>query len=190
MKRPFKALGLRAIAWICSVGIVWFGLTASANADTEVGTSGQATLYRTDGSSELLGTATFVPVEDGLQVNVALSDVPPGYHGFHIHALGSCDDAGMAAGGHFNPLDARHGYLPEAGLDEAHAGDLGNILILSNGSGTLQITAPDLTVTDGDLAIADHAVILHAARDDFGQPTGNAGGRIACGIIERVNQSE
>lgn len=191
MKKLFTALGIRAIAWICSVGIVWLGLTAGAQADTEISTRGQANIYSTDAPSELLGTATFVPTENGLQVNASLSDVPPGYHGFHIHEFGSCDDGGTAAGGHFDPLDTQHGYLPEEGLDNAHAGDLGNILVLSNGSGTLQETIPDLSLAaDEELAIAGHAVILHANRDDFGQPTGNAGGRIACGVIELAGQAE
>lgn len=190
MKIVLTKRGYRLTAWICAVGLFLGILTSSMAAYAEAGTRGEAQIYSTASPSELLGVVTFVPVEDGLEVNATLSDVPPGYHGFHIHEFGSCEDGGAAAGGHFNPLETRHGYLPEDGLEAAHAGDLGNILIFSDGSGTLQETAPGLSLTDDELAIANHAVILHADRDDFGQPTGNAGGRIACGIIEVAGSGE
>ncbi len=190
MQNPFVRWNIWAIACICSISLLIFGWTSNAIADEEMASRGEVLIYSTEASPELLGNATFVPMDDELQVNVTLSDVPSGYHGFHIHEFGSCDDGGSAAGGHFNPLETQHGYLPKEGLNNAHAGDLGNILIFSDGSGTLQETLPDMPLAEGELAIAGHAVILHAERDDFGQPTGNAGGRLACGIIEVAGQTE
>lgn len=193
-RKRWTRLIQRAIAQVCLLGtllgLFWTGLTLRATADAEMTASAQARIYSTENPSELLGVATFVTADEGLQVNAELSDVPPGYHGFHIHEFGSCDDGGSAAGGHFNPLETQHGYLPDDGLDNAHAGDLGNIIIESNGTGTLQETIPPLPLMTGRLAIAQRAVIVHADRDDFGQPTGNAGGRIGCGIIELANESE
>ncbi|HEY9647891.1 MAG TPA: superoxide dismutase family protein, partial [Chroococcidiopsis sp.] len=107
-------------------------------------------------------------------------------HGFHIHENGSCDNAGNGAGGHFNPNNVKHGKLIVDGFDQAHAGDLGNILVAADGHGTLSQTVPGLTLSDGLYAIASRAVILHAQRDDFSQPVGNAGARIGCGTIDLV----
>ena len=92
--------------------------------------------------------------------------------------------AARRRGGHYNPTAVKHGYLPSEGLSDAHAGDLGNIFISASGSGTLTETIPGLSIAGEAPAIADLAVILHADRDDFGQPTGNAGGRVGCGLIE------
>ncbi|MEO1522432.1 MAG: superoxide dismutase family protein [Cyanobacteria bacterium J06633_2] len=147
-------------------------------------TNAAATIQSTDGSGIVLGEATFIETSDGLSVDLSLSDVPAGFHGFHVHEFASCENGGVAAGGHFNPLSVKHGYLVKDGYDAAHVGDLGNVVIYSNGTGNLSVTVHDLPLTDDERAIADHAVILHSDRDDFGQPTGNAGGRIGCGIIK------
>ena len=113
-----------------------------------------------------------------------LSDVTPaGKHGIHIHENGSCEEGGMAAGGHFNPLGVPHGFLPRDGYSKAHAGDLGNIDIDDEGKGSLEIFLIGLSLSEGNKNVAGLAVILHEKEDDFNQPTGNAGGRIACGKI-------
>ncbi|MGF1536215.1 MAG: superoxide dismutase family protein [Elainellaceae cyanobacterium] len=144
----------------------------------------QATVQSTTEPSEVLGEATFTETGDGLAVTVSLNGVSSGYHGFHIHENGSCDDGGQAAGGHYNPLEVKHGWLPSDGFDSAHAGDLGNIFISASGSGTLEETVSGVSLSGDEPSVTGHAVILHAERDDFGQPTGNAGGRLGCGIIE------
>ena len=145
-----------------------------------------AVIQGTEENSSLAGSARFQDTDDGLQIEAQIFGAPPGLHGIHIHENGSCDDKGNAAGGHFNPRGAKHGFLITDGLDGAHAGDLGNIEIDENGEGTLYLVAPGLTVSEGEQAVAGRAIIFHEKKDDFRQPTGNAGGRIGCGVIKKT----
>jgi superoxide dismutase, Cu-Zn family len=147
----------------------------------------QATLTDPSGTSSLGGQISISEAPDGVKVEATITGAPAGYHGFHIHQNASCADNGDAAGGHYNPDGVKHGYLPQDGFESAHAGDLGNILIYANGTGVYQQTIPGLTLTEGKYGVTNHAVIVHANRDDFGQPTGNAGGRIGCGILTLGN---
>jgi Cu-Zn family superoxide dismutase len=112
---------------------------------------------------------------------------PGGSHGLHIHETGDCSSADFkSAGGHFNPAG-----VPHAGPDDAerHSGDLGNIEVGEDGSGSVTLTSDIITLADGQLtSIGGLAVILHEGTDDLvSQPTGAAGGRIGCGIIEHVD---
>ena len=143
-----------------------------------------AVIKGTKEDSELLGSAQFKETDEGLQVEVSVFGATPGPHGIHVHEKGSCDDAGNAAGGHFNPDGVKHGFLPTDGFQGAHAGDLGNIEIDKNGEGTLYMVLPGLTVSGGKHNVAGKSVILHEKKDDFGQPTGNAGSRVGCGVIK------
>ena len=145
--------------------------------------TGQATLKGTAKESTITGTAIFTDTPEGLKIAVQVANVPPGQHGLHIHQFGSCDDAGNAAGGHYNPAGTPHGYLPTDGPTHAHAGDFGNLDVGPNGTGTLELVLPDLALTSGPYHVAGLTVILHEKPDDFGQPTGHAGSRIACGPI-------
>jgi Cu-Zn family superoxide dismutase len=157
------------------------GMTGGATAGAaEVG---KAELRATAEDSSGAGSATVTPSGDGLAIVVDVHDAPPGTHGLHIHEFGGCRDAGKAAGGHYNPDGVPHGHLPKDGLGAAHAGDLGNIEIDDNGTGRLEVTVPGLSLTGGKYNVAGRAIIVHEKADDFGQPTGNAGGRIACGPI-------
>lgn len=146
--------------------------------------SGLAEIKSTQEGSSLYGVVIFEEKEGGLQVVADISNAPPGKHGFHIHEKGACEDQGNAAGGHFNPDGAQHGLLMKDGTAMAHAGDLGNIEIDQDGSGLLDELIPNLTLKEGKYAVGGLAVILHEKEDDFGQPTGNAGGRIGCGVIQ------
>lgn len=143
-----------------------------------------AVIQSTDGNSPLVGSAHFEDTSDGLRVEVSIFGAPPGPHGFHIHENGSCEDKGGAAGGHFNPTKTKHGFLPKDGLQAAHGGDMGNMDVMESGEGTLLLVLPDVTIEGGKYNVAGRAVILHEKKDDFGQPTGNAGRRIGCGIIQ------
>lgn len=140
-------------------------------------------LKPTQEESFISGKVTFAELEEGLKIDAEVSGVSPGKHGFHIHEKGDCSDAGNAAGGHFNPDAVPHGDLMKDSFTHAHAGDLGNIEINANGDGKLAILIPGLTLKEGKYGVAGRAVILHEKEDNFGQPTGNAGGRIACGKI-------
>lgn len=140
-------------------------------------------IQATQPGSPVAGTLKLEEVKGGLKVNAEVKGVSPGKHGFHIHEVGACADGGKAAGGHFNPDQVSHGLLAKDGFVHAHAGDLGNIQVGADGTGKLQEILPGLTLSKGKYGIAGKAVILHEKEDDFGQPTGNAGGRIGCGVI-------
>lgn len=137
----------------------------------------------TKDGSLVRGTIRLEETAAGLKVNVEVQGVSPGKHGFHFHEAGACGDEGKAAGGHFNPEHAVHGLLLKDGFSGAHAGDLGNIEVGADGTGKLETTLPGLSLSAGEHNIAGKSVILHEKEDDFGQPTGNAGGRIGCGVI-------
>lgn len=168
--------------------ILCLGLIACTGQPTkpESGAVAQAMLSDPSGKTPLSGNVTFTATAKGLLIQATVNNAnnsSAGQHGFHIHENGSCDNAGNAAGGHFNPDNVKHGNLIVDGFTNAHAGDLGNFLLESNGAGSLSETLPGLTLTDGKYAIANRAIVLHAQKDDFSQPTGNAGGRIGCGVI-------
>jgi len=141
-----------------------------------------ATLSPTSGNTAN-GTVTFTQLRDGsVEVSVRLTGVPPGIHGFHVHDKGDCGDNGNAAGGHFNPMSSPHGAPSDA---SHHAGDFGNVEADASGNVTETRTLHGITVAPGTTSVVGHAVILHANPDDLKtQPTGNAGGRIACGVVQ------
>jgi Cu-Zn family superoxide dismutase len=132
--------------------------------------------------SKLKGKAVLTEVDGGVKVTINVEGVTPGDHGSHVHEKGDCSAAdGASAGGHFNPGGHDHG-LPE--VDHRHLGDLGNITVAKDGKGTHEITVAGANLTAGDPnSYTGRAIIIHAKKDDGGQPTGNAGGRIGCGVI-------
>ncbi len=129
------------------------------------------------------GDVLFEDTAGGLKVSAKVSGLAPGDHGFHIHQYGVCTDSGKAAGGHYNPEGAPHGLLTKDGVQHAHAGDLGNILIAADGTGNIESLIPGLTLLTGSHAVAGRSVIIHENKDDFSQPLGNAGSRVGCGEI-------
>jgi Cu-Zn family superoxide dismutase len=108
--------------------------------------------------------------------------ISPGDHGAHVHEKGDCSAPdGASAGGHFNPSGHQHG-LPA--VEQRHLGDLGNVTIGKDGKGTQDITVPGANLKPNDPnSYVGKAIIVHEKKDDGGQPTGNAGGRIGCGVI-------
>ncbi len=149
--------------------------------------TGAAVIKPTKEGSNLSGNVSLTDTPGGLKVSVDLKGVSPGKHGFHIHEIGACTEESKAAGGHYNPDGVPHGLLSKDGFSHAHAGDLGNIEINPDGSGKLEAVLPGLTLTGGKYNVAGRAFILHEKADEFSQPTGNAGGRIGCGVIEVSN---
>jgi len=162
--------------WVLGAIILVGGSSACAE-------SGNADLSATQFGSAVFGTATLTDTPKGLRVVVQVAHVPPGTHGLHIHQYGSCGNEGKAAGGHYNPSGVKHGFLPRDGFRGAHAGDLGNIEVGADGTGTLDLTLKDLRLGGGKYSVGGRAIILHEKVDDFSQPLGNAGGRIGCGPI-------
>lgn len=134
--------------------------------------------------NEVTGTVTFTTTDNGVRVVAHFENVSPGKHGFHIHEKGDCSAPdGTSAGGHFNPTD-----MPHAGRDaeQRHVGDLGNIMADDNGVAHADFVDSVISL-EGPNSIVGKAVILHAGEDDLTtQPTGAAGARVACGVIEMV----
>jgi len=139
-----------------------------------------AVLHPTEGS-QARGTVTFRSVDAGIEITADLDGLAPGSHGFHIHQLGDCSAAdATSAGGHFNPEGSAHGAPMDA---ERHVGDLGNVTADDAGSASYQRT-DDVIAFAGAHSVIGRAVIVHAGEDDLvSQPTGDAGARVACGVI-------
>jgi Cu-Zn family superoxide dismutase len=133
--------------------------------------------------SSLSGRATLSETAEGVKVELRIENAPPGEHGAHVHETGDCSAPdGSSAGGHFNPTSHPHA-LPTN--DPRHLGDLGNIAVGADGTGKIEIVAPGANLKDGDPhSFVGKAIIVHEKKDDGGQPTGNAGGRIGCGEIK------
>jgi Cu-Zn family superoxide dismutase len=121
--------------------------------------------------------------DGSVKVIVDIAKAPPGTHGLHVHEKGDCSDPeAKSAGGHFNPTSMPHGGPMDA---QHHAGDLGNIEIQANGKGRLEISTTMLTVKPGPNCVVGKAVIFHEKADDLkSQPTGDAGGRLGCGVVK------
>jgi len=142
-----------------------------------------AQLQPTKGN-KTFGEATFEQVGDKVRVVIFVQGLKPGQeHGLHIHEAGDCSSGdGMSAKGHFNPLGKPHGH---PGSMERHAGDLPALKANKEGRANVQITLDVITVTPGPTSVIGRGLIVHADPDDYKtQPTGNAGARIACGVIQ------
>ncbi len=129
------------------------------------------------------GVVRFTAVADGVRVVADLEGLTPNQkHGFHIHEYGDCTSAdGESAGGHYNPEKHPHG--DPAKDENRHAGDLGNVQADGSGKAHHDVTIRNVTLAGDRNPIVGRSVIVHAKPDDFGQPTGNAGPRIGCGVI-------
>ena len=166
---------LSAVFMVASVCAVLAGAANGAEINKAV-----AVLHPTQGNN-VTGTVYFNRTEKGIKVTADVMGLSPGKHGFHIHQFGDCTAPdGTSAGGHFNPENQ-----PHAGPDQAkrHVGDLGNIVADSSGNAHYARTDSHLKFEGRD-SIIGRAVIVHAGEDDLvSQPTGNAGARVACGVI-------
>ena len=133
------------------------------------------------------GTVTLTQTPAGVLLVAELKGVPAGEHGFHIHETGKCDAPDFkSAGGHYNPTDAKHGFMVEGG---PHAGDMPNFT-QPEGSDTLAFEVLNAMVSldeDAEGTLMDEdgsAIIIHSGADDYeSQPSGDAGSRIACGVV-------
>jgi Cu-Zn family superoxide dismutase len=141
-----------------------------------------ATMEGTAKFKAVKGTVEFKQTDDGVEVTANIEGLKKGDHGFHIHEKGDCSapDA-TSAGGHFNPGKHKHG-APDAA--EHHEGDLGNLTAGADGKATKTFTMKGITLEEGDTSIIGKGFIIHDKADDMKtQPTGNAGARVACGVI-------
>jgi Cu-Zn family superoxide dismutase len=143
-----------------------------------------ATLRTTNGLPA--GTALLTAAGDKLTLSIAVAGLPQGQHGIHLHMIGRCDAPDfVSAGGHLNPSGRQHGAQNPAG---SHLGDLPNLVIDAQGKGALSVElgAPREAALAALFDSDGSAIVIHAAADDYKtDPTGNSGGRIACGVLQR-----
>lgn len=131
--------------------------------------------------SHVHGAVKFTQQGSGIHMTGNVWGHTPGSKGFHIHEKGDCSDPkAMSAGGHFNPGGSRHG-APGAG----HAGDLGNLVFDQNGHATVNVMIKGVSIVkDAPDSIVGRSLVVHMGEDDLKtDPTGNSGGRVACGVI-------
>lgn len=130
--------------------------------------------------SDARGTVRFKQLEQGVHVSGSLSGLAPGKHGFHVHEFGNCSatDA-SSAGSHFAPAGNQHGDPKE---QDHHVGDLGNIQADKDGVAKIDIFSKSASLV-GKHSLVGRAIIVHANEDRFVQPAGDAGERVACGVI-------
>lgn len=182
MEQVRKSQRIVFYIWICAIVAGMIVLLNQPGAGGETKPDAIATLHPTEGH-QASGVVTFTKTSNGVRIATHLSRLRPGNHGFHIHARGDCSAPdGTSTGGHYNPFDTPHG-APDRDAGLRHVGDLGNIK--ADADGKAYDEKVDYIVSlGGPESIIGRAVIVHAGEDDFSsQPTGNAGGRIACGVI-------
>jgi len=170
---PLVALGMLGM-------LVTFFIVMVHAAEAEDISQAVAVLHSAQGHN-IDGTVTFQKTSNGVRILATIKGLTPGKHGFHIHAFGDCSASDFtSAGGHYNP----DGY-PHAGpaSKKRHMGDLGNVTADADGEGHFE-ASNDYVALDGSRSVIGRAVIVHAGEDDLtSQPSGDAGARVACGVI-------
>lgn len=170
------------------IGALLVALAASAEATEAAEAAGAPveTMIR-DAKANNVGVAVLTDTPNGLLIEVDFAGLPAGQHAFHIHETGKCEPPFESAGGHFNPGSKHHGFEADAGY---HAGDLPDIVIPASGSAKVKMFTPNLRLRTGPAKLLDKdgaALVVHAGPDDYKtDPAGNAGDRIACGVVEAL----
>ncbi|RPI31223.1 MAG: superoxide dismutase family protein [Hyphomicrobiaceae bacterium] len=153
--------------------------TVSAAAQTA-----KANLRNAEGKE--VGSATLTQTPAGVLITLSVKGLPAGEHAFHVHAVGKCEPPFTTAGGHFNPEKKKHGMMAS---DGPHAGDMPNLHVPTSGELAVDVLNAAVTLEKGKtnslFGPEGTALIIHAGKDDYKtDPTGEAGGRIACGLVE------
>jgi Cu-Zn family superoxide dismutase len=133
-----------------------------------------------------VGSAKLTQLPDGVLIALSVKGLPAGEHAFHVHAVGKCEPPFTTAGGHFNPGSKKHGIMAAEGH---HAGDMPNLHIPAGGELSVEVMNTSITLDKGKpnsvFGPNGTALVIHAGKDDYtSDPAGNAGDRIACGVIQ------
>lgn len=168
---------------VCSV---FFLVTGTAVAGSN---KAGARAFILDPTGKALGTASLSEQKGGVKIALKVSGLAPGKHGFHFHENGVCDPPGFkSAGDHFNPFHKHHGSSNPQGK---HAGDLPNLEVKEDGTAEVTFVAKGVTLRKGPGSLLKQggtALVIHALPDDYqSDPAGNAGPRIACGVVVKAN---
>ena len=138
-----------------------------------------------DSPGKAVGDVDLMQTPAGVLIKLQIKGLPPGEHAFHIHAVGKCEAPFESAGPHFSPGSHKHGMMS----GEGHAGDMPNLHVPQSGELSVEIVNSTITLEKGKpnslYGPNGTALIIHAGKDDYkSDPTGDAGGRIACGVVE------
>ena len=178
IKAPLLLLiGISVVLTSCERMPQQAGVLSMSSGKQAIATIGPAS------GSNVTGMAVFTQNGDQVTVTIDIQNASPGLHGVHIHENGDCSSPdGKSAGGHWNPTDVAHGKWGEG---EFHLGDIGNITVGEDGTGSIELTTDLWEIgTGSDIDVVGTGIIVHADADDFiSQPSGNAGARIGCGVI-------
>jgi Cu-Zn family superoxide dismutase len=180
-----KGDGMRLATGALAVAGLSLVIGCSAPPPPQMNTLASADLKDKNGTS--VGTATFREATGGVLVSVEVKGLTPGLHAVHVHAVGKCEGpAFTSAGGHFNPAQKKHGLRNPEG---PHAGDMPNMYVAKDGTGRFEVLNDNISLKPGDRSVFDadgSALVIHAGVDDYvTDPTGNAGDRVACGVIRQ-----
>lgn len=163
-----------------------FAGTLSVAAIAQHSMAGHAMADLVDGQGQTRGKAMLMQGKDGIHVTVQGVGLPAGVHAVHVHTTGTCTGPDFtSAGGHWNPEKKQHGHDNPMGQ---HMGDMPNMTVGADGTGKMDFTIKGAMLKGGTEPLFDTdgaAIVIHATADDYKtDPTGNAGGRVACGVIE------
>jgi Cu-Zn family superoxide dismutase len=174
---------MKFLTFAAALPIVLAASACTTAGDVPAAPTATAKLAAGDGAAR--GTATVTEAADGLHVVVRAQGLTPGVHAVHVHTTGQCVGPDFtSAGGHWNPASRKHGKDNPAGM---HMGDMPNMTVAADGTGAIEYHIAGGTISSGATPLLDAdgaAVVIHAQADDYvTDPTGNAGGRLACGVL-------